>query len=139
MEVMEAKEEVLEEIMQQMQRRYMHFVEIEKLTKELGDTLSRGDRESVQLLLEMRQDEMNRADESERAIDTILSALDFKMATEVRGLLDSRTELPAGEAGFEEKKIKELCGQIKNSLERTISIDRAISRKLAGKDSYYSE
>lgn len=136
---MEEKEGLLEEIMQQMQRKYMQFIEIEKLTKELGDTLSRGDRESVQLLLEMRQDEMNKADSTQKDIETILSAVDSDTASEIRGWLDEKKELSADEDGFEAKKIKELSVQTRKSLERTISIDRIISQKLAGKDSYYSE
>ena len=133
------KEELLTEVMRQVQRKYMRFAEIEKLTNELGDTLSRGDRESVQLLLEMRQDEMEEADSIERGIAAILRAVASNTADEIRGLLDCTKELPSDEIGFEAKKIKELSRQIRRSVDRTISVDRAISQKLAGKDSYYSE
>ena len=38
---------------------------------------------------------------------------------------------------FEAKKIVELSGLLEQVLNRTISLDKAINLKLAGKDSYY--
>lgn len=133
------KEEFLTELMQQVQREYMQFVEIEKLTKELGDMLSSDDRESVQLLLGMRQEAMDQVDEIKRNINAILEAVGSEDAEEMRILLDCEKEFPETAAGFEAEKIREISRQIKNSLDRTISTDKIISRKLAGNDSYYSK
>ena len=52
------KDELLSEILRRVQRNCVRMVEIERLTKELGDALSRNDQESAQLLMKMRQDEM---------------------------------------------------------------------------------
>lgn len=136
---MEQREEWMTELMCQMQKKCVRVLEIEQLTKELGDSLARGDRESAQLLLEMRQDEMNKADVIERDINILLESADMKTALEMNALLNDQKEFSDGEIGFEEKKIKELSNQIRNSLERTISIDKINSQKLAGKDSYYSK
>ena len=57
---MNEMQELIQEILTGMQRRYRGMSEIERLTKELADTLSSGDRESAQLLLNMRQSEMEK-------------------------------------------------------------------------------
>lgn len=57
---MENREELFTEILKRVQRNYVHIVEIERITKEMADALSRNDQESVQLLIKMRQDELER-------------------------------------------------------------------------------
>ena len=51
------------EVMKLLQQNYKHMLEINQLTKELADTLSRGDRESAGIFLKMRDGEMEKADE----------------------------------------------------------------------------
>ena len=53
---MKNREELLTEVVRQLQKNYVRFVEIERITKELGDALSGDDRGSVQLLFGMRQE-----------------------------------------------------------------------------------
>lgn len=132
---MKNREELLTEVLRQLQKNYVRFVEVEKLTKELGDALSLDDRESIQLLLGMRKEEMDRASEGRERIITILEALEEADQTELRAILNE-TDVQKAE-DFESRKIIELNGQIKNVLNRTISIDKVISRKLAGEHSYY--
>ncbi len=136
--VMESRRELLEEVMRQVQKEYVHIVEIESLTKEIGNTLARDDRESVQILLELRQTEMEQADEAKEGVRTILEAVDADMRRLLIGLLeeqDTRTET----GSFEEEKIVELSHFIRKSLKEIIQIDKVISCKLAGKDSYYKQ
>lgn len=132
---MKNREELLTEVLRQLQKNYVRFVEIEKLTKELGDALSLDDRESIQLLFGMRKEEMDRASEGRERIITILEALEEADQAELRVILNETDVQKAGD--FESRKIIELNGQIKNILNRTISIDKVISRKLAGEHSYY--
>lgn len=132
---MKNREELLTEVLRQLQKNYVRFVEIEKLTKELGDALSLDDRESIQLLFGMRKEEMDRASEGRERIITILEALEEADQAELRVILNE-TDVQKAE-DFESRKIIELNGQIKNILNRTISIDKVISRKLAGEHSYY--
>lgn len=134
---MENRTELLEEVMRQVQKEYVHIVEIESLTKELGNTLARDDRESVQMLLELRQGEMEQADEAKRAVREILEAVDADMRRILVKLLEEDIQTEAG--GFEEKKIAELSYLIRKCLKEIIQIDKVISCKLAGKDSYYEQ
>lgn len=134
---MENRTEILEEVMRQVQIEYVHIVEIESLTKEIGNTLARDDRESVQMLLELRQGEMEQADEAKRAVREILEAVDADMRRILVKLLEEDIQTEAG--GFEEKKIAELSYLIRKCLKEIIQIDKVISCKLAGKDSYYEQ
>lgn len=134
---MEENRELLEELMLHVQRQYTQVVEIGKITSELREALSRDDRESVEILLELRQREMEQSDDIERGIRAIIDATDADMQVRLRELLDSKKPLRPEDNGFEAKKIKELACQIKRSLTQIIESDKALSRKLAGNDSYY--
>ncbi len=129
------EDSMLVEILKEMQKKYMCIVEIERITREMGDVLSRNDRESVQMLLGMRQDEMNKADVCIRNIEYLLSALSPEDSSQVREWLngdgDRNPDSPMA------AKLAEKGMSIKLALKRTIEADRHISMRLSGKDSYY--
>ena len=129
------EDSMLVEILKEMQKKYMCIVEIERITREMGDVLSRNDRESVQMLLGMRQDEMNKADVCIRNIEYLLSALSPEDSSQVREWLngdgDRNPDSPMA------AKLVEKGKSIKLALKRTIEADRHISMRLSGKDSYY--
>ncbi|HBD00167.1 MAG TPA: hypothetical protein DC053_13680 [Lachnoclostridium sp.] len=129
------EDSMLVEILKEMQKKYMCIVEIERITREMGDVLSRNDRESVQMLLGMRQDEMNKADVCIRNIEYLLSALSPEDSNQVRAWLngdeDRNPDSPMA------AKLVEKGKSIKLALKRTIEADRHISMRLSGKDSYY--
>jgi len=78
---------------------------------------------------------MDRASEGRERIIKILETLEEADQAELRAILNE-TDVQKAE-DFESRKIIELNGQIKSVLNRTISIDKVISRKLAGEHSYY--
>ena len=119
---MENREELYSEILKRVQRNYMHMTEIERITRELGTALSSNDRESAQLLIKMRQSEMDLADETKQRL--------------LSWLKGETKETPES---FEEKKILELSNQLRQVTRRAIDVDKAINSRLAGKDSYYQK
>lgn len=132
---MENREEFLSEILKRVQRNYVHMVEIERLTKDMAESFSRNDKESVQLLLKMRGSEMERTGEVKREIQLILQALDGEEKEKYRSWLNADQKYEPD--SFEAKKILELSGQIQQVLNRTISLDKVLNSKVAGKESYY--
>lgn len=131
---MENREELLTEVLRRVQRNYMHMAEIERITKELGDALSRNDQESAQLLIRMRQDEMERADEVKREIHMLIQASGDereKLLSWLKGEEKYPPEI------FEEKKIAELSTQLIQAVNRTIYVDKMINSRVAGEKSYY--
>lgn len=132
---MKNKEEFLAEILRRVQRNYIHMVEIERLTKEMGDSLARNDRESVELLLKMRGEEMEQAGTAKREIQTILEAMNGEEKEKFRSWLNGESKYEPED--FESRKIAELSSQTQHILKRTISLDKVLNTKIAGKDSYY--
>lgn len=132
---MENKEEFLSEILRRVQRNYVHMVEIERLTKEMADSMSRNDKESIELLLKMRGDEMEHAGETRREIQMLIQALEGEEKEKFRSWLNADQKHEPDT--FEAKKIMELSRQTNQVLSRTISLDKVLNSKVAGKESYY--
>lgn len=132
---MQNREEFLSEILVRVQRNYVHMVEIERLTKDIGDSLSRNDKESVELLLKMRGEEMDKAGTTKHEIQTLLEAMDGEERDKLRSWLNGESKYKPDD--FESRKIAELGGQTQQVLKRTISLDKVLNSKVAGKESYY--
>jgi hypothetical protein len=132
---MNMEDSMLVEILKEMQKKYMFIVEIERITREMGDTLSRNDRESVQLLLGMRQDEMNKADVCTRNVECLISTLSPEESAQVREWLNGNGNRKPDSLMAE--MLAEKGKSIQLALKRTIEADRYISIRLSGKDSYY--
>ncbi len=128
-------QEIMEVILKGMQKKYRGLLEIERLTKELSDLLSVGDRESVQLILNMRQDEIERVHEEDGELRKLLGALNSENREYLAQLMNGKE--PVFEKYPMERQICQLAEQTRNVLDKTISVDKVLSIKLAGKESYY--
>ena len=131
---MENREELLMEILKRVQRNYRHMVEIERVTKEMADALSRTDQESAQLLMKMRQDELERFLDSKREIQMLIE-VGGEDKEKLRSWLNAESKYQP--EAFGEKKILELSTQLQQVLKRTIDVDKVFNSRVAGKDSYY--
>ena len=131
---MENREELLMEILKRVQRNYRHMVEIERVTKEMADALSRNDQESAQLLMKMRQDELERFLDSKREIQMLIE-VGGEDKEKLRSWLNAESKYQP--EAFGEKKILELSTQLQQVLKRTIDVDKVFKSRVAGKDSYY--
>jgi len=110
------------------------MVEIERVTKDLAEAMSRNDQESVQLLMKMRQEELEQFGETKQEI-RLLTEAGGEEKEKIKSWLNGEDEYQP--ENFEARKIKELSCQIKQVLNRTISVDKVLSMKVTGKDSYY--
>jgi len=131
---MENREELLMEILKRVQQNYRHMVEIERVTKEMADALSRNDQESAQLLMKMRQDELERFLDSKREIQMLIE-VGGEDKEKLRSWLNAESKYQP--EAFGEKKILELSTQLQQVLKRTIDVDKVFNSRVAGKDSYY--
>lgn len=130
-------EEMLEEILKLVYREYREIVEIERLTCELEETLNHSDRKSANLILEMRQSEMERVSQAKRAISELLESMDDDLKNDIKRLLEGEQLSERKES--EAERISMISRQRKHTMENIRRIDRALSRRVAGKDSYYEE
>lgn len=130
-------EEMLEEILKLVYREYREIVEIERLTCELEETLNHSDRKSANLILEMRQSEMERVSQAKRAISELLESMDDDLKNDIKRLLEGEPLSERKES--EAERISMISRQRNHTMENIRRIDRALSRRVAGKDSYYEE
>lgn len=133
-----AGQELWTELLKQLQRRYQAVNEVFRITKEIADVLSRDDRVAAQMLLEMRQEELDRLAKSEEKIYMLLECVDQQERADILSLMKGERQA-SGEASFEEKKIGEIGENIRRNLEKVLELDRVISVRLAGKDSFYKQ
>ena len=130
-------EDMLEEILKLVYREYREIVEIERLTCELEETLNHSDRKSANLILEMRQSEMERVSQAKRAISELLESMDDDLKNDIKRLLEGEQLSERKES--EAERISMISRQRNHTMENIRRIDRALSRRVAGKDSYYEE
>lgn len=135
--VMENVQEILSEVMKQVYREYKAMMEIENLTRELEDALNRSDKEAAGLILDMRQKEMEKASQAKRAVGEFLESMDEDLREDTKHLLNG--ELPKERTESEAEKISTISRQRNHTLENILRIDRVLSRRVAGKDSYYND
>lgn len=130
------EDSILLEILKEMQKKYQCMAEIERITREMGEFLSRNDQTSVQMLLGMRQDEMDQADAFEKNIKCLISVLSAEEAVWVEAWLKGQ------EFGKPKGQIAEMVIQkgknIQQILKRTIEFDKRINTRIAGTHSFYN-
>lgn len=124
-------------VMVLLQRRYNVIREVGRLSRELSDALSRNDEVSTSMILQMRAEEMAKADECIHELWQ-LAGSDGKAQRELRLLVMSELKEGAGESP-EEKKIYEIRRKTQDMIDEIRELDQRMSRKLAGERSYYEE
>ncbi len=129
------KQGIYAEIMKKLQKKYGSLNEILRTTQEMQEALSRNDRVSMEMLISMRQEEIELAADCDRDIRYLLSVLGPAEQELAREWLNQGTAKESD--GFEAVKISEISSSIRKVLDRTLQIDRMMSQRVAGKDSYY--
>lgn len=123
------------EILKEMQKKYLCMSEIERITREIGEFLSRNDQLSVQMLLGMRQDEMDKADMFDNNIRCLMSVLTSEEAIQVEKWVKGKEDLKISDKVAE--NIIEKGKNIQQILKRTIETDKYINTRIAGIHSFY--
>lgn len=128
---------ILVEIMKKLQKKYGSMNEVLRVTRDMQDALMRDDRVSMEMLISMRQKDIDVAADCDGDIRYLLSVLEPEKREQVRKWLNEGT---AGEQdGFEAVKISEIARSVRNVLDKTIQIDSRMSQRVAGKDSFYQQ
>lgn len=117
------------------QRRYNVIREIDRLTGELGKAMDRGDEVSIEMILQMRADEMARFDECGNEIWQ-MGRGESGLLRQIRILLQSDPQAYAGDSP-QERKIYEIRRKTQAVIDRLRAMDERLNRRAAGKDSFY--
>ena len=114
---------------------YRSLTELEELTRELSQAVSRGDKVSIRMFLSMRRDSLNQIARYQAALRRLYIALPGQDARLLRALVEDAS--PPACAGGEEL----VCQAARNRalLSRIMEADKRISQHMAGRSSFYAK
>ena len=113
-------------------RKYNYLGEVLELSRQMGEAANRGDQVSLNMLVALRQEPILRLEEVKGLIDARRDSLPQADWMRVSQLLKERT--PQG--GWERTFLEQAEGA-RRLLEQVLEIDRQVSLRLAGEDSFY--
>ena len=122
-------------VMMLLQRRYNAVRELDRLTKELEEVVARNDGISAAMILQMRGDEMEKA---EHCMEEIwqMGEGSREIYDRLQLLVSSDLQKAVGKTE-EEKKIYEIRRKTEEVLVRLRRTDQRLNKRLAGEKSYY--
>lgn len=130
--------QLLMEIARILQRKYNCMTEICRLTEESAQALGRNDKVSVQMLLGMRGEEIEKVRECDKNIGLFKESAPDEFSEWLEKALVGKepvSEVPYGKEGAVVLKI---AGNVRSVWEKTMTVDKHMNMRLAGKDSFYS-
>ena len=113
-------------------RKYNYLVELQDLTGQLAENLDRNDQVSVRMLVAMRQDPVRLLAEVDNSGKIRLAALSEEDRRRAGELLKEGQPRDDGERIFLEQAQK-----TRRLLEQVVAMDRRVSMKMAGENSFY--
>ncbi len=113
-------------------KKYNYLAEVQDLTRQLAESLDRNDQVSARMLVAMRQDPIRQAAEVDRGAKTRLAALGDEAWERVQELRGGGAPQDDGEKIFLEQ-----AGKTRRLLEQVVDLDRRVSVRMAGEQSFY--
>lgn len=113
-------------------KKYNYLVELQDLTGQMAESLDRSDQVSVRMLVAMRQDPLRMLAEVDNSGKLRLAALPGEDRRRVEALLKEGRPGNDGERVFLEQAQK-----TRRLLEQVVAMDRRVSVKMAGENSFY--
>ncbi len=120
-----------------LQRKWNAIQEMNRLTREMEDTFARNDEVSVDMLLQLREDEMGKVDHCMEEIWQMGEG-DAQVFGRLCQLIQSDPEEVSRNTP-EEKKICEIRKKTQSLLDELRKADQRLSQRMAGKKSFYKK
>lgn len=130
--------ELLTEIAKILQKKYTHMSEINRLTNEMAEELSRDDRVSVQMTLGMRGEELEKVRECDNKLHLFIDSVPPELKEWLTDVISGRAG-SSEDYGKEGSLITRLAVNTRNVWEKTMMVDRHMNKRLAGADSFYTD
>ena len=113
-------------------KKYNYLVELQDLTGQLAESLDRNDQVSVRMLVAMRQDPVRLLAEVDNSEKLRLGTFSEEDQDRVKALCQGEPPREDGERIFSEQ-----AGKTRRLLEQVVAMDRRVSMKMAGENSFY--
>lgn len=114
-------------------KKYNLLSEVMDLSRQLGEALDRNDDVSARMLVAMRQEPILRLEELRQTGGARLESLSQEDRERVAALKEG-----AGPQGPDEETYRAQFDSARRLLERVLELDRELSRRLAGDNSFYT-
>ena len=115
-------------------KKYNSLSEVLDLTRQLGESLDRNDQVAVRMLIAMRQDPLLHLEEAERTAKDRRRSLTEEEQRRIRSLLKG-----AEPQSSEERTFLDQAGKTRRLLERVVELDRRVSLRMVGGQSFYKK
>lgn len=115
-------------------KKYNFLLEVEDVTRQLGQALDRNDQVAARMLVAMRQDPLLQLEEVDRGEKQRRASFPEEDQQRIRTLLQTRTPRDDGEDAFLEQAAK-----TRRLLERVVELDERLSLRMAGDHSFYRQ
>ena len=115
-------------------KKYNSLSEALDLTRQLGESMDRSDQVAVRMLIAMRQDPLLHLEEAERTAKDRRRSLTEEEQRRIRSLLKG-----AEPQSSEERTFLDQAGKTRRLLERVVELDRRVSLRMAGGQSFYKK
>ena len=115
-------------------KKYNYLTEVMDLSRQMGEALDRNDQVSVQMLLAMRGEPILHLQEVDQMAKNRREALEQPDQMRMQELLAG-----AGPESKEETLFVEQSAKARRMLERVVELDKQLSIRMSGKDSFYNK
>lgn len=115
-------------------KKYNLLSEVLDVSQQMGEALDRNDDVSVRMLVAMRQEPILSLEEVQQASSAKLERLSPEDQERARELREG-----AIPQGADEETYQTQAGSTSRLLERVVELDRQLSRRLAGDNSFYAQ
>lgn len=113
-------------------KKYNYLIEVQDVTRQLAESLDRNDQVSARMLIAMRQDPIRQLEEVDGGEKIRVSALAAEDRDRVAALRQGAQPREDSERVFLEQAAK-----TRRLLEQVVELDRRISVRMAGEQSFY--
>ena len=131
--------QTLMEVAKILQKKYNCMSEIFRLTEEAAQALGRDDKVSVQMILGMRGEEMDRIRECDKNVGLFRDGMPPELADWLSEALEGKLPVTEDPYGKEGAVILRIAANTRSVWERTMVVDRRMTMRLSGKDSFYTD
>lgn len=115
-------------------KKYNYLNEVMDLSRQMGEALDRGDEVSMQMLLALRGEPIQHLQEVDQTARSRRSSLAPEDQQRLQELQSGAPPRDRGETLFTEQAEK-----ARRLLERVVALDRQLSLRMSGDDSFYSQ
>lgn len=126
----------LSEVIEFVRQKQMALENVLRITKEIEERFGNNDTPGAEMALDLRMEEILSAQSYDEEIEMIFDAMSIDRALRMTKIIRLQTQ--DLELTEDEQQLYNMYKNIKSIVDRTIEIDRRLSKKIGGSSSFYA-